>query len=129
MPRPSRSVPIDLIWIVRCRPSSLSCRCRIRLDFGRKRAVAEKLGGGRNRQDRLSCAPCCAALSLRTIPINESAGFARPQEKATADDRYPAELSSPCGVYRGGKPDRVGTLDRPVPRRLPAARSRKAFCL
>jgi NADH-quinone oxidoreductase subunit A len=30
-------------------------------------------GGYQHRQDSLSCAPWCAALSLRTIPINESA--------------------------------------------------------
>src|SRR6188768_1329283 len=30
-------------------------------------------GGGRRHKISLSCAPCCAALSLRTIPINESA--------------------------------------------------------
>jgi NADH-quinone oxidoreductase subunit A len=39
-------------------------------------------GPCRSRQNSLSCAPCCAALSLRIIPINESAGRERPQEKA-----------------------------------------------
>ena len=29
--------------------------------------------GGWGLKNSLSCAPCCAALSLRTIPINESA--------------------------------------------------------
>jgi NADH-quinone oxidoreductase subunit A len=39
-------------------------------------------GDAGNCQDSLSCAPCCAALSLRIIPINESAGR-QPQEKAS----------------------------------------------
>jgi NADH-quinone oxidoreductase subunit A len=35
-----------------------------------------------DRQNSLSCAPCCAALSLGTIPINESAGTNNRGKKA-----------------------------------------------
>src|SRR5215212_6455525 len=64
-----------------------------------------------SRQNRLSCASCCAALSLRIAPINESAG-SETAGKGTADDRHPSELSSTCRVYRGRWPDRFGDLDR-----------------
>jgi NADH-quinone oxidoreductase subunit A len=37
---------------------------------------------GRRRQNSLSCAPCCAALSLRTIPMKRICGRQMPQEKA-----------------------------------------------
>src|SRR5665213_4403693 len=80
------------------------------------------------RQNSLSCAPCCAALSLRIIPISESAAV-ETAGKGIADDRHLAELSPTRGVYRGSGPDRCGPLDRAVPRRFPAARSGKAFCL
>src|SRR5260370_1125979 len=46
------------------------------------RLFPKRIGGGQTRQNSLSCAPCCAALSLRIIPINESAGCEKPQEKA-----------------------------------------------
>src|SRR5476651_2523686 len=59
--------------------------------------AARKAGEG--RQNSLSCALCCAALSLRIIPINESAGREKPQDKGSADDRHLAELPSTCGVY------------------------------
>src|SRR5437868_15032436 len=74
-------------------------------------------GGDRICQNSLSCAPCCAALSLSeqfqftNLRMRDSAG------KGTADERHPAELSSTCGVCRGRRPDRFGALDRSFPRR------------
>src|SRR5665647_1300298 len=44
---------------------------------------SKKSGGGRSRQNSLSCAPCCAALSLRTIPTNESAAIRNRGKKAS----------------------------------------------
>src|SRR3954452_11598977 len=79
-------------------------------------------------QNSLSCAPCCAALSLGTIPINESAASA-PAGKGTADDRHPSELSSTCCVCRGRQPDRFGIADRAIPGRFPAAGPGKALGL
>src|SRR6266852_1616648 len=85
--------------------------------------------GGRNRQNSLSCAPCCTALSLSeqfqltNLRMRDAAG------KGTADERHPAELSSTCGVCRSSQRDRFGALDRSVPRRLSAARSGKALCV
>src|SRR6266446_5563407 len=89
--------------------------------------ISAARGGGRNRQNSLSCAPCCAALSLSeqfqftNLRMRDSAG------KGMADERHPAELSSTYGVCRGRRRDRFGALDRSLPRRLPAARSGKAL--
>src|SRR5260370_42421847 len=84
-------------------------------------------GGDGKRQNSLSCALCCAALSLSeqfqltNLRMRDSARI-----KGTADDRHPAELSSTCRVCRVRWRDRSVPLDRPCPRRLPAARSEQA---
>ncbi len=63
------------------------------------------------RQNSLSCAHWCAALSLRIIPINESAAVRKTAGEGTADVRHPAELSSTRRLHRSGRPDRPGVAD------------------
>src|SRR4051794_32917625 len=84
--------------------------------------------GRPSRQNSLSCAPCCAALSLGNIPITDSAAL-KTAAKGIADDRHSAELSSAGGVYRRRGLDRSGAVDCALRGRVPAARSRKAVCL
>src|ERR1700759_3648230 len=79
---------------------------------GRLGGFSQGISGRKKRQDCLSCAPWCAALSLGTILIRRICGRCQnPQEKVPPDDQHLAELSSACRFYRGGGGDRPSAPD------------------